>query len=443
MKSDVAIQVQGLGKRFYIGGPEVSYRTARDAIAGALMAPLRRAGALLRGHASGAAELNEEIWAFRDVSFEVKQGEVVGLVGRNGAGKTTMLKVLSRITEPTEGRIDIRGRVGSLLEVGTGFHPELTGRENVFLNGAILGMPKAQIKSKFDEIVEFSEVGKFIDTPVKHYSSGMYVRLAFGVAAHLEPEILIVDEVLSVGDAAFQRKCLGKMGDVASTGRTVLFVSHNMAAVTQLCSRVLLLEGGAVVMDGSAHEVVGSYLSRGVESQAEWLRPNPMDKEKELSITAVRILGKSGELQAVMPFDEGFSIEMEYQVHRSARGVALACQIMDSQGVVLWTSEDTDTPEVRARLGLEPGRYTSTCKVPPGILRPGRYFMNVGGHIRGVRIIEGHQQIMAFDISSVGFEMEPGRSGILAPLLHWDFKDVGASTLRPELRDAVPEIQNT
>lgn len=439
--STPAIQVRGLGKRFYIGGPQTNYRTARDAIADAAMAPFRRARALLSGHATGAAELNEAIWAFRDISFEVGQGEVVGLVGRNGAGKTTMLKVLSRITEPTEGRIDIRGRVGSLLEVGTGFHPELTGRENVFLNGAILGMRKTDITRRFDEIVEFAEVGKFIDTPVKHYSSGMYVRLAFGVAAHLEPEILIVDEVLSVGDAAFQRKCLGKMGDVASTGRTVLFVSHNMAAVTQLCTRALLLDNGSVAMDGQPHEVVGAYLSRGVESQAEWVRPTPINKEKELSILAVRVRGRSGELEPVVAFDQGFQIEVEYEVHRSARGAAIASQILDSQGVVLWTSEDTDTPAIRERIALEPGRYISTCKVPPGILRPGRYFMNVGGHIRGVRIIEGHQQIMAFDISTVGFDMEQNRAGVLAPLLHWDFREVARGRTPPSM-EAVGEPQS-
>ena len=226
--SDIVIRVDSLSKQYRIGGKQEGYRTLRDTLTETFVSPFRRARKLLRGHAYGAAELDEIIWALRDISFEVKRGEVVGIIGRNGAGKTTLLKILSRITEPTEGYAEIHGRVGSLLEVGTGFHPELTGRENIYLNGAILGMKKAEIERKFDEIVDFAEIEKFIDTPVKHYSSGMYVRLAFAVAAHMEPEILLVDEVLAVGDAAFQKKCLGKMGEVAEGGRTVLFVSHNM-----------------------------------------------------------------------------------------------------------------------------------------------------------------------------------------------------------------------
>jgi len=258
--SDIAIRVEHLSKLYHIGARQERYRTLRDQIAQAVTAPLRRATKLLRGQATGAAELDETIWALKDVSFEIKRGEVVGIIGRNGAGKTTLLKILSRITEPTEGRAEIHGRVGSLLEVGTGFHPELTGRENIYLNGAILGMKKAEIDKKFDEIVAFAEVEKFIDTPVKHYSSGMYVRLAFAVAAHLDPEILLVDEVLAVGDAAFQKKCLGKMGDVAREGRTVLFVSHNMASIQTLCRRAMWIESGSIVTDGGPSNVVERYL---------------------------------------------------------------------------------------------------------------------------------------------------------------------------------------
>lgn len=428
------IRVEGLGKRFFIGGVQTKFRTARDAISDAFVAPFKRAAALLRGHATGAAELHESMWAFRDISFSVNQGEVVGLVGKNGAGKTTMLKVLSRITEPTEGTIEIRGRVGSLLEVGTGFHPELSGRENVFLNGAILGMRRAEIAAKFDEIVEFAEIGKFIDTPVKHYSSGMYVRLAFAVAAHLEPEILIVDEVLSVGDAAFQRKCLGKMGDVANSGRTVLFVSHNMAAVTQLCTRALLLEDGSVALDGKPHEVVADYLARGIENQAEWVNPQP-ESDSQVEVLAVRVRDFRDELQPVVNFKDPFQIEIEYEVRDATRGASIAFQILDSQGVVIWTSEDTDTPHVRDRMIIEPGRYLSTCHVPPGVLRPGRYFLNTGAHVQGVRILTGHQQVLAFDVSSVGFDMPPGRQGILTPKLDWDFRalDQGARVPQPQV----------
>jgi lipopolysaccharide transport system ATP-binding protein len=259
--SPVALRASGLGKTYHIGAVRRQrYRTLRDAVAEAAAAPFRRAGKLLRGQATGAAELDEVLWALRDVSFEIAEGEVVGIIGRNGAGKSTLLKVLSRITEPTAGFVEIRGRVGSLLEVGTGFHPELTGRENVYLNGAILGMTRAEIARKFDEIVAFAETEKFIDTPVKHYSSGMSVRLAFAVAAHLEPEILLIDEVLAVGDVAFQRKCLSKMDEVADKGRTVLFISHNMAMVDSLCERSILLQGGRLVEDGPTRHVIDRYL---------------------------------------------------------------------------------------------------------------------------------------------------------------------------------------
>ncbi len=257
----VAIDVKNLSKRYRIGQPE-RYRTLRDTLTEAWNAPFRR---LRRSPSCSRASDSGMIWALKDVSFEVRPGEVMGVIGRNGAGKTTLLKLLSRITEPTEGFAAVRGRVGSLLEVGTGFHPELTGRENVFLNGAILGMRTAEITRKFDAIVAFSEVERFLDTPVKHYSSGMYVRLAFAVAAHLEPEILLVDEVLAVGDAAFQKKCLGRMGNVASEGRTVLFVSHNMGAIESLCDRTIWLDGGQLRDVGSPEETVAAYLSAVTE----------------------------------------------------------------------------------------------------------------------------------------------------------------------------------
>jgi len=257
--SDIAIRVENLSKRYRIGGPRVPYKTMRETLVQAAQAPFRRLHSTFQR--SNVQPSNDNtIWALKDVSFEVQRGDVVGIIGRNGAGKTTLLKILSRITEPTEGYAEIHGRVGSLLEVGTGFHPELTGRENIYLNGAILGMKRAEIERKFDEIVAFAEIEKFLDTPVKHYSSGMYVRLAFAVAAHLEPEILLVDEVLAVGDAAFQRKCLGKMGDVAKEGRTVLFVSHNMAAVANLCQRAFLLREGVLVKSGRTPDVITEYL---------------------------------------------------------------------------------------------------------------------------------------------------------------------------------------
>ena len=264
--TDIAIRVENLSKQYRIGGPQARYKTIRESLTEAVGAPFRRLSSVLRGQSSAVS--NETIWALKDVSFEVQRGEVVGIIGRNGAGKSTLLKILSHIAEPTSGRVEIRGRVSSLLEVGTGFHPELTGRENIYLNGTILGMKKAEVDRKFDEIVDFSGVEKFMDTPVKHYSSGMYVRLAFAVAAHLEPEVLLVDEVLAVGDAAFQKKCLGKMGDVAREGRTVLFVSHNMPAVMNLCERAIHLEIGRIVNSGISAEVVNEYLRSTVEHHA-------------------------------------------------------------------------------------------------------------------------------------------------------------------------------
>ncbi|MCI0709840.1 MAG: polysaccharide ABC transporter ATP-binding protein [Chloroflexi bacterium] len=285
MKAVVAVN---LGKQYRIGGPQAKYATFRDALTQTLVAPIKRARNLMRGQAYGAAGLEEEIWALKNINFEVEHGEVVGIIGHNGAGKSTLLKVLSRITEPTTGYVDIYGRVGSLLEVGTGFHQELTGRENIYLNGAILGMSRAEINRKFDEIVDFAGVEKFIDTPVKHYSSGMRLRLGFSVAAHLEPEILVVDEVLAVGDISFQKKCLGKMQDVAEEGRTVLFVSHNMAAIEQLCTRVILLESGMISQFSETKKVVEAYVMQATQSLFQKSRDFPIyNNDETIGISSI------------------------------------------------------------------------------------------------------------------------------------------------------------
>ncbi|MDP2725935.1 MAG: ABC transporter ATP-binding protein, partial [Dehalococcoidia bacterium] len=288
--SDVAIHAENLGKLYHIGQRE-RYKALRDTLADMIYAPVRRIRSSSRDSAAKTGNGDNTIWALKDVSFDIESGEVVGIIGRNGAGKSTLLKILSRITEPTEGFAEINGRVGSLLEVGTGFHPELTGRENIYLNGAILGMRKTEIDRKFDEIVAFAEVERFIDTPVKHYSSGMGVRLAFAVAAHLEPEILLIDEVLAVGDAAFQKKCLGKMEDVAKGGRTVLFVSHNMASIVNLCPRAILLDAGKVVMDGYSRDVVQHYIATapGASGEVVWDDPTQAPGNDIVRLHAVRI----------------------------------------------------------------------------------------------------------------------------------------------------------
>jgi len=328
--SNIAIRVENLGKLYRIGKRE-RYQTLRDTLTESLTAPFR--WMRHRNRANGKGE-PESIWALKDVSFEIPRGEVVGIIGRNGAGKSTLLKVLSRITEPTEGHAQIHGRVGSLLEVGTGFHPELTGRENIFLNGAILGMRKAEIARKFDEIVAFAEIEKFLDTPVKHYSSGMYTRLAFAVAAHLDPEILVVDEVLAVGDAAFQKKCLGKMSDVAKGGRTILFVSHQLHHIRRLCGRTLWLEAGRVRCLGPTSATVGAY-----EAAMSFAGPDSASRQNPYSdscrFTSWKIVGSAGQsnmLATAGPIRLMFTLEVRRAVSKCFHGIAL----YNSQRQLLW-----------------------------------------------------------------------------------------------------------
>jgi len=377
--SDILIRVENLGKKYRIGERE-RYRALRDVLASGIKAPLRWFAdqrANRNGHsddfASGSSSLalgalppnDGYIWALKDVSFEVKQGEVIGIIGRNGAGKSTLLKILTRITRPTEGYAEIDGRVSSLLEVGTGFHPELTGRENIYLNGAILGMKKVEIERKFDEIVAFAEVEKFIDTPVKHYSSGMYVRLAFAVAAHLEPEILIIDEVLAVGDAEFQKKCLGKISAVARGGRTVLFVSHNMTAISTLTHRALLVQTGHVIADGSTTAVIGKYLhSLDRNSLVHEAEPWP-DKPR---VTRVEVM--TSDANNVHVWSKPIEFRFQITTRRAVRGLCLSFQIINSlqQPVLhLWTF-DSEREVCR-----NPGVFELVCHVPKLRLYMGFY----------------------------------------------------------------------
>jgi lipopolysaccharide transport system ATP-binding protein len=340
---DVILRTVGLGKRYRIGGEQEAYRTLRDTVVRAVKRPLER----IR-NPGAATHSSIDLWALRDVGLEVRQGDAVGIIGRNGAGKSTLLKVLSHITEPTEGRVEIKGRVASLLEVGTGFHQELTGRENILLNGAILGMSRSEIRSKFDDIVDFSEIGRFLDTPVKRYSSGMFVRLAFAVAAHLEPEILIVDEVLAVGDAAFQKKCLGKMEDVAGGGRTVLFVSHNMAAVTSLCTRAVLLDAGRLVEDGSTREVIDSYLRYGEDAEATSLTTRS-DRigTGVMRFTALALEGADGKEITTVTSGSPVTIRLDYATSdgRPARRVVAGIYVRGSYGQPLFLCISRVAPE--------------------------------------------------------------------------------------------------
>lgn len=372
--SQVAIEVVGLGKEYHIAGLQKGYYRLTDQLADMMVAPFRRAGKLLRGQAGGVAGLDETIQALRDVSFRVDAGEVVGIIGRNGAGKSTLLKILSGITDPTAGYADIYGRVGSLLEVGTGFHPELTGRENIFVNGAILGMKKGEIERKLDEIVDFAEVERFLDTPIKHYSSGMFVRLAFSVAAHLEPEILLVDEVLAVGDLAFQRKCLGKMDDVAHQGRTVLFVSHNMGLQQTLCKRGIFIEQGAVITDGTITEAVDAYLISLERARSQDLSQRTDRKgQGKVRLVGVEVftngVGSSSSLKTGQPARFEFSV--------SAAVIGLACDfhIYDSIGqpVASFTSKLRGPEDSQGF----PNDLKFICEMDELLLLPGRYRIDV------------------------------------------------------------------
>jgi lipopolysaccharide transport system ATP-binding protein len=368
MTEKTAIRVSRLGKKYRLGGPQESYHTLRDAIVSSVKAPLK---------AFHRSPLNEGFWALKDLSFDVEQGEVVGIIGRNGAGKSTLLKILSRITTPTEGTVELHGRVGSLLEVGTGFHPEMTGRENIFLNGSILGMKRVEIEEKFDAIVKFSEIEKFLDTPVKRYSSGMYVRLAFAVAAHLEPEILVVDEVLAVGDAAFQKKCLGKMGEVAQEGRTVLFVSHNMTAIKALCERCILLEEGRIRFDGEASGAVDQYLNKlSIETGEVPLSDKRRDQPVSLRAKILDLKIKSEKSDVFNNLDSTKSCEIHLKIQVFEK-TTLACQIQIrdlSRTVLLFSSE----LQQNKTFEFDTGTHAIICTIDPTYLASGNYWITCG-----------------------------------------------------------------
>jgi lipopolysaccharide transport system ATP-binding protein len=366
--SGTAIRLEDVSKRYVIGIGKASGDGLRHTIERAIRAPLaslRSAGLGRNGNAS------EEFWALDGVSATIQAGEVVGIIGRNGAGKSTLLKILSRITDPTRGKIQLRGRVASLLEVGTGFHAELTGRENIFLNGAILGMSRVEIRQKFDEIVAFSGVEKFINTPVKRYSSGMYVRLAFAVAAHLDPEILIVDEVLAVGDAEFQKKCLDKMDDVRLTGRTILFVSHNMQAITRLCSRCLYLEKGKVRMDGNPERVAAAYLGSGRNTNAvqTWDDLTTAPGDEAVRVRGVTVRTETGDIAETFDIRQPIGIEIDFEVLQDGHVFHPHFSLRNEAGVLLFVAQDLD--EEWRRRKRPRGRYISTGWVPGNLLAEG------------------------------------------------------------------------
>jgi len=427
-----------------IGRKQEQYRTLRDSLSDAFVSPFRRARNLLRGQATGAADLDQTIWALQGISLEVKSGEVVGIIGRNGAGKSTLLKVLARITEPTEGYADIRGRVGSLLEVGTGFHPELTGRENIHLNAAILGMRRVEIQKKFDEIVAFSEIDKFIDTPVKHYSSGMYLRLAFAVAGHLDPEILLIDEVLAVGDAIFQKKCLSKMDDVANKGRTVLFVTHNMTAIQSLCKRVIWLHEGKIVEEGSPEMVVASYLkkSTSILSEQIWEEPITAPGNDKVRLRRLCVRPECSSVSNPITVRTPFVMEVEYWNFDPGACLNLSLFVYNEQGVVVFNTG----PINEAIWNGNPfpmGLFHSVCHVPGNLLNAGTYRVSLLIVKDQKYHIYRREDALVFDVTDVprGHTSWYGKfHGVVRPDLKWttDLVEVGCSPNRDQATVIVP-----
>jgi len=421
-----AISVNNISKQYKIGAAQqkFQYNMFRDVIVDTLMTPVRVVQAL-RGKGMRGTTATSTIWALDDVSFDLEEGKVLGIVGRNGAGKSTLLKILSRVTEPTKGTVSVRGRVGSLLEVGTGFHPELSGRENIYMNGAILGMKRAEIDSKFDEIVAFSEVGQFIDTPVKRYSSGMYLRLAFAVAAHLEPEILVVDEVLAVGDAEFQRKCLGKMNDVAQQGRTVLFVSHNMSAILRLTQEAIVLNKGKLIKRAPSPEAVDFYLSSGqAESgQRMWGADEVPVGSAPFKPVAVRLKDGSGNIVDTIRSVEPLIVEWEYQLDAPITGLRVGMYLSTMRGEYIFTAFDTDDVKQYEQFGArQAGCYISRCTIPADFFNEGRYSLGVNASSFGVKRYFMDENALSFnvDISGApGTQWPELRQGPVRPRFDW------------------------
>ena len=414
-----AIRIEGLSKRYRIGSLHPSYITFRELVGEFATSMFKGGRTSGKGH--------KTIWALRDINLDINQGELVGIIGHNGAGKSTLLKILSQVTKPTTGNVHLYGRVGSLLEVGTGFHPDLTGRENVYLSGAILGMRRAEIERKFDEMVAFSELEEFIETPVKWYSSGMYVRLAFSVAAHLEPEILMMDEVLAVGDAAFQQKCLDKMHSIRREGRTILFVSHDMAAITRLCKRVILLEEGRITCDAEPHAVINRYLNSSWKTGAlrEW-NPSEAPGNGVARLRRTRVLSKDGRTTAAVDIRMPIGIEVAYEVLDEGHALSPVVAIYNEEGTELFSTHDT-TSDWRRR-PRHRASYTSTVWIPGNLLAEGSFIAHVSlmSH-HPATVLHAHaRNVVAFQVidseagDSARGDYVGTMSGVVRPLLEWE-----------------------
>ena len=422
MTRSAIIQVKGLSKRYRIGGPQAQYLTLKESLSSLCTSPLRRLRNALSGRANAAVDLAQDLWALKDVSFSVDPGEALAIIGPNGSGKSTLLKILSRVTHPSEGEAILKGRLAALLEVGTGFHPELTGRENIFLNGSILGMSYREIVRNFDEIVAFAEIEKFLDTPVKYYSSGMYVRLAFSVAAHLTPEILIVDEVLAVGDVRFQEKCLGRMRDVAKSGRTILFVSHNTAAVRRLCSRAILLNHGQIQASGSTKDVISEYLSAEKHSSLHRKWTNGQQPQNDwLRLHEVKVLDGNDEIMSVLPISEAARIQITFEILKADATAVFSLSLISDDGTCVFSTL-SNCEEALHGVPLSKGLYQSCCELPGNLLNDGNYWI----HLVGLRstwtcalTVDQILCIRAVDDGVLKGDYHGGYGGYLRPKLSW------------------------
>jgi lipopolysaccharide transport system ATP-binding protein len=417
---DTVIRVENLSKIYQIGQREL-YRTLRESLIEIFAAPFRRMRSFFRESQTNPPYENNHVWALQDVSFEVKAGEVVGIIGKNGAGKSTLLRVLSRITEPTEGYAEIRGRVGSLLEVGTGFHYELTGRENIYLSGAILGMKKAEIARKFDDIVAFAEVEKFIDTPVKHYSSGMFVRLAFAVAAHLEPDILLVDEVLAMGDAAFQKKCLGRMGRIGGEGRTILFVSHQMLAIQQLCQRVIILDKGKIKYDGNVSKAVQIYMSMSSNTTSSVSWDNGQQPENTNAyLTRCEIINYQGNSSTEFLLSEPIFVKIRVNINQDGIVVCPSIVVHDLAGAPVFASGAFDKKWILS--GVSSGIHDYQVTIPGNLLNSGNFSLSFFLTLNSSQLIARVPQAIGFSIVDDGTgrgEYSGPMIGVVRPILEW------------------------
>ncbi|HUT96469.1 MAG TPA: ABC transporter ATP-binding protein [Candidatus Paceibacterota bacterium] len=414
------VEIKNISKKYRIMRQKERYGTLRDTLINITKNPFRFFKNTILGN-----NTREEFWALKNINLDIKKGEAIGIIGANGAGKSTFLKIISRITFPTTGEIKIRGRVASLLEIGTGFHPELTGYENIFLNGAIMGMTKKEIKAKLNDIIKFAGIEKFIDTPVKRYSSGMYIRLAFSVAAHMEPDILIVDEVLAVGDVSFQKKCLGKMNEVAKKqGRTVLFVSHNMAAIQNLCERCILLENGMIKKRGKTDEIISYYLSQtnGNTTIGEYKHSkNDFLANDFVELISVKLTDQNGDISADFGSTEDIYMLIEYKIKKELSTLVIDADIKNEDGLTIFHSTDNDDGKLAGEKRV-PGTYISRCQIPKSLLNTGKYFVGVGGGIPKIEQFFHAKNILSFNLRSTGgpTSVDSPRSGVVCPELKWE-----------------------